>query len=120
MNNNRKTITIKKHNRTRGKIIGTFKRPRLSIFRSNQHIYIQIINDISRTTLLSSSTLDQDVKARISSGNNCEASKVVGEIMARKCLTLGIQEVVFDRGGNLYHGRIKVLADAARETGLRF
>nr|UNJ16394.1 ribosomal protein L18 [Boldiaceae sp.] len=120
MNKNRKAIAVRKHARVRSKISGTLKRPRLSVFRSNQHIYVQIINDISMETMVSSSTLDEDIKRLISQSNNCIASKIVGEVIARKCLALGIQQVVFDRGGNLYHGRVKVLANAAREIGLQF
>lgn len=110
----------KAKNRIRAKIRGTSERPRLSIFRSNENIYAQIIDDVSGKTMLSSSTLDKNIRSLIKAGGNCDASKLVGESIAKKSLENNILKVVFDRGGRLYHGRVKALADAAREQGLQF
>nr|QUE29031.1 ribosomal protein L18 [Madagascaria erythrocladioides] len=120
MQTNRKKITANKHARIRIKIKGTNIQPRLCVFRSNKHIYAQLIDDNKQKTLTASSTIDPEIKSLISTGNNCEAAKVVGEMIAKKSLNLGINRIVFDRGGKLYHGRIKVLADAARSKGLKF
>jgi large subunit ribosomal protein L18 len=106
--------------RIRQKVKGTSLKPRLSIFRSNENIYAQIIDDSLGKTLVSSSTLDKDIKASIQSGSTCEASELVGKAIAKKSLQNQISTVVFDRGGRLYHGRIKALANAAREEGLKF
>nr|ALG63609.1 ribosomal protein L18 [Guillardia theta] len=106
--------------RIRAKVRGTAERPRLSVYRSNDNIYAQIIDDVQGKTLIASSTVDKDIKALIKSGNTCDASKLVGEAIARKSLENKIQSVVFDRGGRLYHGRVKALADGAREIGLQF
>ena len=111
----RRAIRQKKHWRTRNKIKGTAERPRLAVFRSTQHIYAQIIDDTVGNTLVSASTLDVKVD-----GTKTDAAKAVGEAVAEKALEKGIDKVVFDRGGNLYHGRIKALADGAREAGLDF
>ena len=111
----RRAIRQKKHWRTRTKIKGTAERPRLAVFRSTQHIYAQIIDDTVGNTLVSASTLDVKVD-----GTKTDAAKAVGEAVAKKALEKGIDKVVFDRGGNLYHGRIKALADGAREAGLDF
>ncbi len=92
----------------------------MAVFRSNQHIYAQVIDDTAHHTLVAASTLDADLKANLSSGANCEASAAVGKLVAERALAKGIQKVVFDRGGNLYHGRVQALADAAREAGLDF
>jgi large subunit ribosomal protein L18 len=100
--------------------MGTAERPRLAVFRSNQHIYVQVIDDTEHHTLASASTLDVDLKSEIESGANCQASTEVGKLIAQRAIAKGIQQVVFDRGGNLYHGRVKALADAAREAGLDF
>jgi large subunit ribosomal protein L18 len=95
--------------------------PRLSIFRSNQHIYAQVIDDAKHNTIVAASTLDADVtKQKLKSTSNVEAAAQVGKLVAEKAKAKGIKEVVFDRGGNLYHGRLKALADAARENGLKF
>lgn len=109
-----------RHRRVRKKVFGTKERPRLSVFRSLNHIYAQIIVDETGQTLVAASTLDPEVKARIKSGGNIEAAKVVGEVIARRALEKGINTVVFDRGGFLYHGRVAALAEAAREAGLSF
>jgi large subunit ribosomal protein L18 len=106
--------------RIRSKVKGTTNKPRLSIFRSNTHIYAQIIDDSIGKTIASSSTLDKDIKSAITSTSTCEASQYVGRAIAKKSLEHKIDTVVFDRGGKLYHGRIKALADAAREEGLKF
>lgn len=106
--------------RIRSKVKGTTIKPRLSVFRSNEHIYAQIIDDTIGKTIVSSSTLDKEVREIIESSSPCEASKIVGKSIARKSLDHKIDAVVFDRGGRLYHGRIKALADAAREEGLKF
>ena len=95
-------------------------RPRLSVFRSSKHIYAQVIDDASQNTLCAASTLDKDLRPSLKAGGTCDASVAVGELVARRALAKGIQQVVFDRGGNLYHGRVKALADAAREAGLQF
>lgn len=116
----RKQQTQRRHRRIRKKVNGTPERPRLSVFRSNMHIYAQVIDDVGQHTLVSASTLDPALKEAISSGGNCEASVAVGKLVAQKALEKGIQQVVFDRGGNLYHGRIRALAEAAREAGLQF
>ena len=106
--------------RIRSKIRGTSEKPRLSVFRSNGNIYAQLIDDVEGKTIAASSTLDKDIKALIKSGSTCEASKLVGEAIAKKSLESKIESVVFDRGGRLYHGRVKALADAARQIGLQF
>jgi len=111
----RKSIRVKKHWRMRHKINGTPERPRLSVFRSTNHIYAQIIDDTVGNTLVAASTLE--FKAE---GTKTEAAKQVGEMIAKKALEKGITKVVFDRGGNLYHGRIQALAEGAREAGLDF
>jgi large subunit ribosomal protein L18 len=106
--------------RIRDKVKGTPDKPRLSIFRSNTHIYAQIIDDTIGKTIASSSTLDKEIKAVLTSSSTCEASEIVGRAIAKKSLDNKITSVVFDRGGRLYHGRIKALADAARDEGLKF
>ena len=117
----RKQQTQKRHKRLRRSINGTANRPRLAIFRSNNHIYAQVIDDLAQNTLCSASTLDKDLRASLKTGgSNCDASIAVGELVAKRALEKGIQQVVFDRGGNLYHGRVKALANAAREAGLQF
>ena len=117
----RKQQTQKRHKRLRRNLNGTSDRPRLAIFRSNNHIYAQVIDDQAQNTLCAASTLDKDLRATLKTGgNNCDASTAVGELVAKRALEKGIQQVVFDRGGNLYHGRVKALANAAREAGLQF
>lgn len=106
--------------RIRQKVKGTSQRPRLSIFRSNNHIYAQLIDDTQGKTILSSSSIDKTIAASLQSGSTCEASILVGQTIAKKSLENKISEVVFDRGGRLYHGRIKALAEAARNEGLNF
>lgn len=116
----RKAIKRKKHLTVRKKITGTPERPRLNVYRSLNHMYAQIVDDINGVTLVSASTLDNGLKGEISSGANVEAAKVVGTLIAKKAVEKGITKVVFDRGGNIYHGRIAALAEAAREAGLEF
>ena len=117
----RKQQTQKRHKRLRRDLGGTAQRPRLAVFRSNNHIYAQVIDDEAQNTLCSASTLDKDLRSSLKSGgSSCDASIAVGELVAQRALVKGIQQVVFDRGGNLYHGRVKALADAARKAGLKF
>jgi large subunit ribosomal protein L18 len=108
----------KRHARVRRTIFGTAQRPRLNVFRSSKHIYAQLIDDENGVTLMSASTLDNNVD--VAYGGNVEAAKQVGEAIAKRAVEAGHKEVVFDRGGYLYHGRIQALADAAREAGLQF
>ena len=114
----RNSMRVVRHKRIRSKISGTSAIPRLCVFRSNTGIYAQIIDDETRTTLVSASSLDKDLN--IKNGSNVEAAKVVGKAIAEKATKAKITKVVFDRGGYLYHGRVKALADAARENGLEF
>ena len=107
---------IKRHNRVRGKISGTAERPRLCVFRSENNIYAQIIDDVAGNTLVSASSVEKDFEG----GGNCEAAKKVGVAIAERALAKGIEDVVFDRGGYIYHGRVKALAEGAREGGLKF
>nr|YP_009739084.1 50S ribosomal protein L18 [Palmaria decipiens]QIC19523.1 50S ribosomal protein L18 [Palmaria decipiens]BBI37224.1 50S ribosomal protein L18 [Palmaria palmata] len=95
-------------------------RPRLYVFRSNKHIYASLIDDTQAKVITSSSSISSELKTIITSPSTCEAAKVVGKSIADKCINLGIKQIVFDRGGKLYHGRIKALADAAREAGIQF
>lgn len=108
----------KRHARVRAKLSGTSARPRLNVFRSNKHIYAQIIDDMNGVTLASASTLDKDLN--LESTSNIEAAQKIGELVAKRAAEKGISSVVFDRGGYLYHGRIQALADSARENGLQF
>jgi len=116
----RKQQTQKRHRRLRRHLNGSAERPRLAVFRSNNHIYAQLIDDDAQSTICSASTLDKDLRVTVQTGATCDASVAVGELVAQRALAKGIQQVVFDRGGNLYHGRVKALADAAREAGLQF
>ena len=111
---------LQRHKRVRKKISGTTQRPRLCVFRSSNNIYAQIIDDTNRVTLVAASSLDEAVKGAVNHTGNKEAAKLVGQLVAKKAVEKGITEVVFDRGGYLYHGRIKELAEAAREAGLKF
>jgi large subunit ribosomal protein L18 len=108
----------KRHARVRAKLSGTSARPRLNVFRSNKHLYAQLIDDMSGVTLASASTMEKDLN--LESTSNVDAAKLVGELVAKRAVEKGITAVVFDRGGYLYHGRIQALADAARENGLQF
>lgn len=113
-------IRKKRHLRVRKKVSGTAAMPRLNVFRSSKHIYAQIIDDVAGVTLASASTLDPEIKESIEHGGNQDAAAIVGGLIAKRGLEKGVTGVVFDRGGYLYHGRIKSLADAAREGGLQF
>ena len=110
----------RRHKRVRKKVVGTAQRPRLSVFRSLKHIYVQLVDDGSSETMLSISTLSKDFREKIKFGGNVVAAKAVGKMLGEIALSNKITSVVFDKGGYLYHGRIKVLADAAREAGLKF
>ncbi len=110
----------KRSRRVRLRIVGLSSRPRLSVFRSNAHIYAQIIDDVAGRTLVSASTCDPGLKDRIKSGGSIEAAKLVGATLAERAKAIPVELVVFDRGGRLFHGRVKALADAARSAGLKF
>lgn len=110
----------RRHRRVRGKISGTAARPRLCVTRSNSNIYVQFVDDVAGSPLFGVSTLGPDFKASGKSGATVEGAAVLGEIAGKKAQESGVTEVVFDRGGNLYHGRVKALADSAREAGLKF
>ena len=119
-NANKAEIRQKKHYRLRNHLAGTAERPRLSVYRSNKNIYAQIIDDNAGKTLVSASTLDKDIKDTLTYTDNVEAAKQVGTVIGKKAVEAGIREVVFDRGGYIYHGKVQALADAAREAGLEF
>ncbi len=116
----RTEVREKKHRRMRHHLAGTADRPRLAVFRSNNHMYAQIIDDTVANTLVAASTLEKDVKAELEKTNNVAAAAHLGTVIAKKALDKGIKTVVFDRGGFIYQGKIKALADAAREAGLDF
>ena len=116
----RQNIRVKKHARLRNRFSGTAERPRLAVFRSNNHMYAQLIDDTVGNTLVTASTLEKDVKSELKKTNDVEAAAYLGTVIAKKALDKGIKEVVFDRGGFIYQGKIKALAEAAREAGLEF
>ena len=117
----RKLQTQKRHKRLRRYLIGNKNRPRLAVYRSNNHIYAQIIDDNAQQTICSASTVDKELKEDSDKlSPNCNSSLIVGELLAKRAIKKGIKQVIFDRGGNLYHGRVKALADAARDAGLKF
>ncbi len=116
----RKQSVARRHRRIRKKVNGTPERPRLSVFRSHKHIYAQVIDDVAQNTVAAASTLDSELKSELQSTGTREASSAVGKLVAQRALAKGVTKVVFDRGGNLYHGRIQSLAEAAREAGLDF
>ena len=111
---------LRRRRHVRRKIVGTTERPRLTVFRSSKHIYAQLIDDVRGTTIASASSIEKELRASLKTGANVEAAKAVGLRLAERAVARGVKEVVFDRGGYLYHGRVKALADAAREGGLRF
>ena len=113
-------VRVKKHKRIRNRFSGTAQRPRLAVFRSNHHMYAQIIDDVAGHTLASASTLEKDVKAELEKTNNVDAAAYIGTVIGKRAIEKGITEVVFDRGGFIYHGKISALAEAAREAGLKF
>ena len=116
----RSAIRTKKHLKIRNRFNGTAERPRLAVFRSNNHMYAQIIDDTVGNTLVSASTVQKEVKEQLEKTNDVAAAAYLGQVIAKKALDAGIKEVVFDRGGFIYQGKIKALADAAREAGLEF
>jgi len=116
----RSAIRTKKHLRVRNRFSGTAERPRLAVFRSNNHMYAQIIDDTVGKTLVSASTVQKDVKAQLENTDDVAAAAYLGQVIAKRALDAGIRTVVFDRGGFIYQGKIKALADAAREAGLEF
>ena len=109
-----------RHFRVRKKVSGTPEKPRLNVFRSVKHIYVQVIDDFSGKTLTAASSVDKELKGKITAGGNIESAKTIGSLIAKRAQDKGISQVVFDRAGYQYHGRVKALADAAREGGLRF
>lgn len=116
----RAKVRAKKHKRLRNHIVGTQARPRLSVFRSNNHMYAQIIDDTVGNTLVSASTLQADVKEGLEKTNNVAAAEKLGTVIGKKAVEAGIEEVVFDRGGFIYQGKVQALAEAARAAGLKF
>lgn len=116
----RSEVREKKHARIRNRFSGTSERPRLAVFRSNNHMYAQIIDDTVGNTLVAASTEEKSVSAELTKTNNVEAAAYVGTVIAKRALEKGIKQVVFDRGGFIYHGKVQALADAAREAGLEF
>ena len=116
----RSEVRLNKHRKLRNRFSGTAERPRLAVFRSNNHMYAQIIDDTVGNTLVSASTLEKDIKAELEKTNNVDAAAYLGTVIAKRAIEAGIKEVVFDRGGFIYHGKVKALADAAREAGLEF
>jgi large subunit ribosomal protein L18 len=113
-------VRLRIHERIRKHLTGSPARPRLAVFRSNKHIYAQVIDDSKGTTVTAASTLDVDAKQSVKHGGNIAAAKAVGKLVAERAKAKGIETVLFDRGGYLYHGRVKALAEAAREAGLKF
>ena len=116
----RAKIRIKKHRRMRNRFSGTPERLRLAVFRSNSHMYAQIIDDVAGNTLVSASTVQKEIKAELEHTDDVAAAAYLGTVIAKRALEKGITEVVFDRGGYIYHGKVKALAEAAREAGLNF
>ena len=116
----RSEVRAKKHLKIRNRFSGTAERPRLAVFRSNNHMYAQVIDDSEGKTLVAASTLEKAVKSELEKTNNVDAAAYVGKVIAERAIAVGIKTVVFDRGGFIYQGKIKALADAAREAGLEF
>ncbi len=116
----RKEVRVKKHMRIRNRFSGTAESPRLAVFRSNNHMYAQIIDDTVGNTLVSASTLEKDIKAELTKTNNVDAAAYLGTVIGKRAVEKGISKVVFDRGGYIYQGKVAALADAAREAGLEF
>ncbi|MDO8914561.1 MAG: 50S ribosomal protein L18 [Coriobacteriia bacterium] len=110
----------RRQRRVRGKVRGDASRPRLRVTRSSAHIYAQVIDDVAGVTIASASSVDTELRSTLKSGSNIDAAKAVGETVGRRAMEKGVSEVVFDRGGRLYHGRVKALADGARSAGLKF
>ena len=116
----RSEVRVKKHMKTRNRFSGTAERPRLAVFRSNNHMYAQIIDDVAGNTLVSASTLEKEVQGELEKTNDVAAAAYIGTLVAKRAIEKGIKEVVFDRGGFIYQGKVQALADAAREAGLEF
>ena len=116
----RERSRVRRHHRVRLRVFGTAQRPRLNVFRSNAHIYAQVIDDTTGRTLISASSLDKELKGKVKNGGNVTAAVAVGQLVAERALKANVTAVVFDRGGYKYHGRIKALAEASREKGLKF
>ena len=116
----RQEIRAKKHMKIRNRFSGTAERPRLAVFRSNNHVYAQVIDDVAGKTLVSASTLEKDIKAELKNTDDIEAATKIGDVVAKRALEKGIKAVVFDRGGYIYHGKVEALAEAARKAGLEF
>ncbi len=116
----RQEVRVKKHMKIRNRFSGTAERPRLAVFRSNNHMYAQIIDDTVGNTLVAASTVEKDVKAELEKTNNVDAAAYLGTVIAKRAIEKGIDTVVFDRGGYIYHGKVAALAEAAREAGLKF
>ena len=116
----RSKVRAKKHMRIRNRFSGTAERPRLAVFRSNNHVYAQVIDDVNGTTLVSASTLEKDIKAELKNTDDQAAATKVGDVVAKRAMDKGIKTVVFDRGGYIYHGKVAALAEAARKAGLEF
>ncbi len=116
----RQAVRVKKHKKLRNKISGTTERPRLAVYRSNNHIYAQVIDDVKGHTIVAASTVEKAIKDSLEQTNDVAAAAAVGEAVAKKALDKGVDTVVFDRGGYIYHGKVQALADAAREAGLKF
>ena len=116
----RQKVRVKKHMKIRNRFSGTAERPRLAVFRSNNHMYTQIIDDTVGKTLVAASTVEKDVKAELKKTNDVEAAAYLGKVIAERALAKGIKTVVFDRGGHIYQGKVAALAEAAREAGLEF
>ncbi len=116
----RQEVRVKKHWKIRNRISGTTERPRLAVFRSNNHMYAQIIDDTVGNTLVSAATVEKEISAELEKTNNVDAAAYLGTVIAKRAIEKGIDTVVFDRGGYIYHGKVAALADAAREAGLKF
>jgi large subunit ribosomal protein L18 len=110
----------RRHGRVRKKVVGTSERPRLNVFRSLNNIYAQVVDDTTHATLVAASTIDKEIKEKVKNGGNIASARMVGELVAKRAREKGLEKVVFDRGGYQYHGRVKSLAEAAREAGLEF
>lgn len=116
----RRELRLRRHRRVRKKVAGTAERPRLNVFRSSRHMYVQVIDDARGHTLAAASTLDADIRGSGGSSASVDAARRVGELVARRALDRGVKQVVFDRGGYLFHGRVAAVAEGARATGLEF
>ena len=118
--NKKEALRQKRHGRVRKKVVGTSERPRLNVYRSLNNIYAQVVDDTAHATLVAASTIDKELKEKVKTGGNIDSAKMVGELIAKRAKDKGVEKVVFDRGGYQYHGRVKSLAEAAREAGLEF